>query len=198
MAETDYTSMLNLTYELEGLLVLLGQRDDERTDSIRRLAIEKVDLIRRMIAGETPRTVDRPDPELSEIARMPLAPDSGPQQTREDKEPDEAQKSTDDVLPARDSKQSALASSNLGPSTLNSKFSTSIDRPLTLTLNDKFRFRRELFANNDIEFTDTLNVLSAMSNLSEAEDYLYNDLCWDPSNEDVQAFIALLADHFSS
>lgn len=35
-----------------------------------------------------------------------------------------------------------------------------------------------------------------MSNMAEAEDYLYNDLCWDPSNEDVQAFIAILAEHF--
>lgn len=86
MADTDYSSMLNLTYELEGLLVLLGQRDDEHTGSIRQLAIEKVEQIRRMMVGEssepscdrTRQTGPQDDPELKEIEQMPDAPEVAP------------------------------------------------------------------------------------------------------------------------
>ncbi|MCM1520598.1 MAG: hypothetical protein NC098_07405 [Lachnoclostridium sp.] len=59
-------------------------------------------------------------------------------------------------------------------------------------LNDKFRFRRELFMNSESEFVETLAVLQAMSSIEEAEDYLYNDLAWDADNEDVKDFIALI------
>lgn len=64
------------------------------------------------------------------------------------------------------------------------------------TLNDKYRFRRELFANSDIEMTDTINLISAMSSLSEAEEYFYEDLQWDPNSDEVIDFIAIIKKHF--
>lgn len=66
------------------------------------------------------------------------------------------------------------------------------------TLNDKFRFRRELFGNSDTEFTDTLNLVSAMSSLAEAQDYFYGDLEWNPENEEVKAFMDIISAHFKS
>lgn len=65
------------------------------------------------------------------------------------------------------------------------------------SLNDMFRFRRELFGNSATEMTDTLNLVEAMSSLSEANDYFYNDLEWDASNPEVQDFMDIIAKHFS-
>lgn len=65
------------------------------------------------------------------------------------------------------------------------------------TVNDKFRFRRELFGNSDTEFTDTLNLVEAMRNYSEAEDYFYNDLSWDADATEVQEFMAVVNRYFS-
>lgn len=65
------------------------------------------------------------------------------------------------------------------------------------TLNDKFRFRRELFGNNDSMFADTLNALMAMKSIDEATEYLYDDLGWDPQNEDVKDFVAIVRNHFA-
>lgn len=65
------------------------------------------------------------------------------------------------------------------------------------TLNDKFRFRRELFGNNDALFIDTLNVLEAMKTIDEATEYLTEDLGWDRDNEDVKDFIAIIGNHFA-
>lgn len=66
------------------------------------------------------------------------------------------------------------------------------------TLNDKFLFRRELFGGSDSEFSDTIDLLSAMHSLDEAREYLFDDLQWDPKNEVVKDFMAIITNHFRS
>jgi hypothetical protein len=68
---------------------------------------------------------------------------------------------------------------------------------IVFTLNDRFRFRRELFGNSEAEMADTVNLLSAMSSMSEVEDYLLNDLEWDADNQEVQDFMAIVARKFT-
>lgn len=64
-------------------------------------------------------------------------------------------------------------------------------------LNDKFRFRRELFGNSDAQYVECLDMLSAMNSISEATEYLYDDLGWDPNNEDVRDFVAILSNFYN-
>ncbi|MEZ3590452.1 MAG: hypothetical protein K1V84_05395 [Muribaculaceae bacterium] len=66
------------------------------------------------------------------------------------------------------------------------------------TINDKFRFRRELFGNSETEFADTLNLVSAMGSLAEAEDYFYGDLEWDADSEEVEAFMEIITRYFEA
>ena len=73
-----------------------------------------------------------------------------------------------------------------------------LDLRRAFTLNDKFRYRRELFGSNDALFADTLDALSAMTSLDEALDYLYNNLGWEPENDDVKDFVATVTNHFSA
>ena len=65
------------------------------------------------------------------------------------------------------------------------------------SLNDKFRFRRELFSNSDTEMTDTLNLIEAMSSYSEAEEYFFTDMQWDPKLPEVEDFMLIIKNHFS-
>ncbi|MDE6086310.1 MAG: hypothetical protein K2G40_07935 [Muribaculaceae bacterium] len=75
---------------------------------------------------------------------------------------------------------------------------TASRRPVSsvFNLNDKFRFRRELFGNSDAQYVECLDLLSAMTSIDEAQEYLYDDLQWDPDNEDVKAFIELLSNYY--
>lgn len=73
-----------------------------------------------------------------------------------------------------------------------------LDLRRAFTLNDKFRYRRELFGSNDALFADTLDTLTAMTSLDEALDYLYNNLGWDQENDDVKDFVATVTNHFSA
>lgn len=66
------------------------------------------------------------------------------------------------------------------------------------TINDRYRFRRELFCNNEVDFVDNLNLVQAMSCYEDAEDYFYNDLQWDSENEDVVEFMSIIFKYFNS
>lgn len=167
----DYKKLLDITLELEGLLMMKLSRGADapaRTD----------ELISEKIAALTA------DPASDAIAAAVELEET------EDAEPEQP------VAPAVPAPEPApepaapIIAEAHQPQSIN-------DVTKAFTLNDKFRFRRELFRNSDAELTETLNVLQAMESLDEAEDYLYNDLAWDPENPEVKAFIALIAPCYS-
>lgn len=65
-----------------------------------------------------------------------------------------------------------------------------------ISLNDRFRFRRELFGNSDVRMTETLALIDAMTDCGEAREYLLNDLGWDVDEPVVKEFLALVENHF--
>ncbi len=74
--------------------------------------------------------------------------------------------------------------------------SKSKDLKSAFSLNDTFRFRRELFSNSGAEMTDALHMVEAMHSFDEAEDYFYGDLGWDRESDDVKDFMAIIKNHF--
>ena len=64
------------------------------------------------------------------------------------------------------------------------------------SINDRFRFRRELFSNSDAEMNDALDMVESMHSLEEAEDYFYGDLGWDKEVEEVADFMEIVRRHF--
>ena len=64
------------------------------------------------------------------------------------------------------------------------------------SINDRFRFRRELFSNSDAEMNDALDMVESMHSLDEAEDYFYGDLGWDKDVEEVADFMEIVRRHF--
>ena len=64
------------------------------------------------------------------------------------------------------------------------------------SLNDKYRYRRELFGGSDRIMYDTLSVLSAMHSVDEATDYLFNDLGWQDTNPDVADFVNVITNYY--
>lgn len=64
------------------------------------------------------------------------------------------------------------------------------------TLNDRFRFIREIFKGNSQDFNDTLKQLSSMTSADEVVEYLTDDLCLDPENQDVADFTAIVTQRF--
>ena len=65
-----------------------------------------------------------------------------------------------------------------------------------ISLNDRFRFRRELFGNSDVRMTETLALIDTMTDYGEAREYLLTDLAWDAEEPVVKEFLALVEKHF--
>lgn len=70
------------------------------------------------------------------------------------------------------------------------------DLSRAFSLNDRFRYRRELFSNSEVEMRNTLNIVEAMQSYAEAEDYFYGDLEWDSESTEVKDFMTIIKNHF--
>lgn len=64
------------------------------------------------------------------------------------------------------------------------------------TLNDRFRFRRELFGNSDAEYTAAMDLIATMSDYKEAEEYFLDELDWSMENPEVHDFMDILKKYF--
>lgn len=65
-----------------------------------------------------------------------------------------------------------------------------------MSLNERFRYQRELFANDRNALSQLLVALDAMESWAEAEDYL-NSYHWDEELPVVQDFYAMIEQHFN-
>ncbi len=63
-------------------------------------------------------------------------------------------------------------------------------------INDRFRFRRELFNNSDSEFNAAMDLVATMDDYEEAEDYFLGDLGWDMEKPEVMDFMAIIRNYF--
>ena len=66
----------------------------------------------------------------------------------------------------------------------------------TFCLNDRFRFRKDLFGNSDTDFNSALDAVAKMSNFSEASDYFGHRYGWDSNDQNAIDFMELIKIHF--
>ena len=65
-----------------------------------------------------------------------------------------------------------------------------------LSINDRFRFQRELFAGSADALNTAIEHIEAMRSYGNAELYFYSQLHWDRENEVVKDFMSLVRNHF--
>ena len=65
-----------------------------------------------------------------------------------------------------------------------------------LSINDRFRFQRELFAGSADALNTAIEHIEAMRSYGNAELYFYSQLHWDRENEVVKDFMTLVRNHF--
>ena len=210
MKNNDMTGLLNLAYEIEGLLMLHINRGDEASAEMTDLLVRKarqlaegleesaapdLDIVpETAVAVEesapvpAPAHVAAPVPEVAAEAEEPA--------TEAEKQTADAE--TEEVAESARFEEAEDAGEEPAVLTLDEKLARerATDISKAFTLNDRFRFCRELFRNSNEEFRETIEVIGTMSDMDEAEEYFYNDLCWDPEKEEVKEFMAIVAKHF--
>ncbi len=66
------------------------------------------------------------------------------------------------------------------------------------SLNDRFRFQRELFAGSASAMNTAIEHIEVMTSYGNAELYFFSQLHWDRDNQDVQDFMEIVRNHFQS
>ena len=64
------------------------------------------------------------------------------------------------------------------------------------SINDRFRFQRELFAGSANALNTAIEHIEVMNSYGNAELYFYSQLNWDRENEVVQDFMTIVRNHF--
>ncbi|MDE6703010.1 MAG: hypothetical protein K2K00_04955 [Muribaculaceae bacterium] len=92
--------------------------------------------------------------------------------------------------------------SDLSDSSENSAPSVKIEKPAApdlrkaFTINDRFRFRRELFGGDDKAFVAAIDRMGQCKDYNEIEAFI-STLGWDASNEDVVAFKEIVSTFYN-
>lgn len=212
----DMTGLLNLAYEIEGLLLLRINRGDETPSEMKELLAGKAKQLADALAAcdaatdacatttascDSAVACDAPAAEAVAAVEEQAAEAEVeiPAETAVAVH-EEAAAPTPESEIAESTEAEEKADADEAPSglTLDEKLARerAADISKAFTLNDRFRFCRELFRNSNEEFKETLEVIGSMADMDEAEEYFYNDLCWDSEKEEVREFMAIVAKHF--
>lgn len=180
--------LLDSVFEFEGLLRLASDREDDS------LLDERVESSARRLEGLICETY--PDEERTETAR-----DADAEAVADDaSEPDEASevmfyqiedKEVSDA--AETDNQEEVDNGPEADKAADGGNAAPAKRKPAFSINDRFRFKRELFNNSDRKFDNALAVVAGMESYDEAEDYFYGDLDWDPDNSEVAAFMEIVS-----
>lgn len=202
-------NLISLSIEIEGLLRVL---DENPSAEAKDLLEEKFEQFSQIFYSEIPSI---------EIARKePIEPKAEPTEVAETPQPVDTPEVVETVAVCEESTTPVTETapevpdnpiidepidftdlSESAPDTIkvDEMLSRREARDLTraFTLNDKFRFTRELFDGNKSLFADTLNMIMAMESFDEANEYLVSDLGIDPESEAGTDFMAIITNHFN-
>lgn len=217
MTHHQLSEMLDKVYELEGLVMLALSRDDSR-ESIERLINVKigelgsstdVSAIHPSGGGfdfDASYNLEEPEPEPAPAVEIPApAPEPAPavEITAPAPAPAAVEIPAPAPAPAPAVEPPVIAPAPQTPAPANPAETPAPARSgvagrLVFSINDRYRYRRELFAGNDAAFSDALSRVAAMDSYDEAEGYFLDDCQWDPERPEVVDFMAVLRKYFES
>lgn len=211
--KNETNNLLNTCLEIEGLLCLIARRGDSIPDNVANLLLEKSgqlhDNIARMVESSTliddaeeqqelkvTEAVEETYVSLDSEADSEAVAESANCEEEADAHEGEPVATVEEPIaePVEEVKKEPVAEKH---DTLKQVRPVRNDTvAIELTVGDKFRFRRELFGNSDVDLAEALQIASQMTSVEDLEDYFYNDLCFDPENEVVKDFIRVVASRF--
>ena len=137
--------------------------------------------------AEEPEAEPQPEPEPESIEEEATAQEAADAESEPEIAPDAEPVTADDFTTVDDE-----------PVRLDEALQRNMVKDLhhAFSLNDRFRYRRELFGNSDQVMEETLNHIESMATFDEAENYFYNDLEWEYDSPEVADFMVIIKNYF--
>lgn len=214
--------LITLNYELEGLLYLALHRGDDTPEKVWEMISEKIDSlkagidIRESEAAPVAEETGEEPAVMTEIIVEKEEPVIFEQETPEEETGEEELVALEETVPAEEvtlasepativeqpapAEEPVTEAAPVAELRLDEKLARQNSRDLrkAFSLNDRFRFRRELFGNSDERMNEALHAVESMATIDEAHDYFYNSLGLDKTSTDVADFIAVIEHHISA
>jgi len=190
--------------ELEGLLLILesGDAGKCKTDSVFERVYEKIAEIDADVTAARAAYVGKSGGDPCDSRRKEPADEHATGSAGAAALPDAAEEIADNTLleeaedadarkpvtdePGVDVNRSALA------------YKAGGDIRKAFTLNDNYKFRRQLFGNSQESYADALSRIELMKSTGEAEDYFNHVLEWDADDPVVREFMTIVSAYFLS
>ena len=199
MDKKKLNEMLDTVYELEGLIYLALNREDS-LGNLKRLIKLKSKALSDICDNISPDSVTDQTQEMLSDNYFYSSEETNDIPPRPSKQP--VQKS---VINNDDSESRPEGEERRESKAKNLDENVNKDEPsnrprgrLVFSVNDKFRFRRELFENSDASFNTTLALVASMDSYEEAEEYFVEELQMDPGNQTVAEFLEIIRKYFNS
>ncbi|MCM1068104.1 MAG: hypothetical protein NC418_11085 [Muribaculaceae bacterium] len=180
-------SLIHLNIELEGLLRVLADRQSAEVkamlaEKFRQYSALMDDLLAVSDEPAEAPVQEAPVPDVEALAEVKM---------QEAEEPE--------VVPEIQASEKAVAQEQAidpqpKPQPQRKAHPGSLMR--SFTLNDKFRFIRDIFGGDEADFADTVALIEDMSSYKDAADYLVEDLMLNPDDENVADFLDFVARYF--
>lgn len=212
---------MSLTLEIEGLLLLLQRRGDLVHPEVATLLNRKIAELARYAGGVTAQVAETV-PQAPSATAVPVAPvapavdvevmaplpeddaeaiaDSVEFEEREHADMPEPEGAPEGAAPVEESVAEPVVEPAAPVAVSAPEYAAPkvvADTMPKFTLNDRFRFRNTLFGGDEKEFAETLSVISGISSAREVEEYVTDDLCLDPADQDVADFLAIVTARFA-
>ena len=188
--------------ELEGLLLAFKRHGDRLPDA----TLEAI----KFKAGEVARLVNEiPFPEIAEEPIEEPAPVEEEERAPVEEEAPTPIVEEEETAPIEEAPAPTVEEEEVAPIAevaapveeplrVSDKLHRTLSKDLrrALSLNDRFRFARELFGNDVSKLDHSLAAIEGMNTLEEAEGYLLGDLGLNADDEPVAEFMAIVKNHF--
>lgn len=173
---TELRNLLDKIYELEGLVHLALKRNDSIEDFLRLITKKgsEVNEICTKISNEDQKSQPQSfeETELYDLQEYTIDEELGHLEISQEEE-----KKTEPIY-------------------IHDEENIHQKGKLVFSINERFRFKSELFENSDAHFNNTLALVASMENFEEAEDFFLNEEGFDPSNPIVKEFMDIIKRYF--
>ena len=202
MPETEYITGVNgLETDLHGgLEAIVSDEDDEITDPNPEAADERAEAAEEAEREASCTEIRRQAEEAARKTEMELEAERQAEMKLEaERQAREAERQAEMKLEverqAKEAERQPREPMRLDEVLTKREFS---DLDKAITLNDRFRFTRELFGGSDSLYRQTIATLKSIPTLEEAREYLLFDLGFDAQNENVADFLEIIENHYSA
>ena len=216
--DSAISKILSQVYELEGLLLVIDKHGKETPvvvyDSIRNHASDIHEMTKlleapALVVSQISEDSNIPEPPVFNEAKEDSVQPSEPIQEEieetiltqnDDTPPRNADDEPKEVFTFNIPTENETPVPDAPAMRVDEKLQRSMSKDLrrAFSVNDRFRFRRELFGNNEADFVDAINMVEAMHSYDEATEYFLNDLGWDEEVPEVSEFLNIVRHHFDA